>query len=185
MKAFISGCIVGIAASVLASLAYRNLKDHRAPVTQPTENHASDSVPKDFSRDGERFSKSETDSASCEPEKTTTIEECIALFNRDAGSKEQALASEPRDPAWSPASEQQLQQFISTQRTSQKFQVESIDCRTTFCEIKATGGPGNESIEAFQNVMEEARRQLGFRPGASDSSDDGTRVVIRQRLNKP
>lgn len=95
---------------------------------------------------------------------------------RKARHREAARAAEPKDVYWAYATEQKLQQSIAAHPQAVSFQISSIDCRTTFCEIKGIGVT-DQSPESFSEILGDAQRQnrlgLGGDMSLSTSQTDG------------
>jgi hypothetical protein len=80
---------------------------------------------------------------------------------------------EPKDPGWSHYMEQTLGQYLAGHSRAAQFDFTSIDCRTTFCEIRAA--PADESASpAWAQIMYDVRHQPWSDFGNS-GSDEGTR----------
>jgi len=74
---------------------------------------------------------------------------CASGWLMRKSMREQAARKvEPKDSDWAYSMEQLLQQFASTHPLGLKFEISSVDCRTTFCEIRAIGRT-EDSWEAF------------------------------------
>lgn len=111
---------------------------------------------------------------------------CAAMYNRRSLREQAAREAEPKDPGWSYSTEQQLLEFTAHHPQAGKFQITSVDCRTTYCELKAVGGD-NESVLGFQKAMEDVRLQIwnGFTvESGSGSSSDGTRMTMYHRFRR-
>lgn len=105
---------------------------------------------------------------------------------RKAEHEAAARAAEPKDVYWAYATEQQLQQFIAAHPQAITFQVSSIDCRTTFCEIKAIGLT-DQSAEIFGDIIREgvAQERSGLDQGvASGSSRSDGRIEMDARVTR-
>ncbi|MEM6641235.1 MAG: hypothetical protein AAF610_15205 [Pseudomonadota bacterium] len=99
---------------------------------------------------------------------------------------ERALrAAEPKDPDWAYAVEQQLHQLISEHPRAVELQVTTVDCRTTFCEIKATALL-MPALDAFNKVIDRASLSQRFDLSAerqTTTETDGT-LQIMARLRR-
>src|SRR6185369_8379023 len=56
---------------------------------------------------------------------------------RDKSYRAAALHAEPKDPAWAYPMEQKLREYLTQKLQSGEVEVIGIECRTSFCEIKA------------------------------------------------
>src|SRR3954465_9534692 len=68
---------------------------------------------------------------------------------------------EAQDPAWSYDMQKKLERFFADHALADQFNVISVDCRTTYCEIKAEGKAEDESTRAFSQAALEIT-QLGW-----------------------
>src|SRR5688500_703251 len=70
------------------------------------------------------------------------------------GAMHQRFSKEQPDPSWSPNVEFQLQSYLQNEAARKLFDVVSMECRKTICEIRAVA-PSKEltgqSMEALQN----------------------------------
>ena len=76
---------------------------------------------------------------------------CSELSDRRLAREQAARDAEPKDPAWAYAMEQQLREFTMPRLQADQLELIAIDCRTSFCEIRAGGSP--EVSEAFNKVI--------------------------------
>ncbi|MFL6548907.1 MAG: hypothetical protein ACJ8OJ_09430, partial [Povalibacter sp.] len=90
---------------------------------------------------------------------------------------------EGQDPAWSYSMQKKLERFFAEHAVADQFNVTSVDCRTTYCEIKAEGKPDEESLRAFDQVAADMI-QLGWGlivgGGGSGPNRDGTLYEMHQ-----
>jgi len=80
---------------------------------------------------------------------------CIALSERRAAGEKAALHAEPKDPAWAYPMEQKLREYLTQKLQSGEVEVIGIECRTSFCEIKALLVAPEGSPE-FNNALSDA-----------------------------
>lgn len=107
-------------------------------------------------------------------------EECACShgwLDRKMKRQQAARDAEPKDGQWAYSMEQLLQQFAAIHRQGSKFEIASVDCRTTFCEVKAITH-AEDGWEAFQQVMHEAQQEPwsdfgGDTAAGVTSADDG------------
>lgn len=100
-----------------------------------------------------------------------TCECATAQWHMRRGRLEAAArAAELKDVYWAFATEQELQQLISADPRAEMFQVSTIDCRTTYCEIRAIGHM-EQSADDFRDIVRHAmaQEQFGFAPRLSTS----------------
>lgn len=122
----------------------------------------------DFHAIIERTSASTTGSAGdhlLSPALSVDEDECECATEewqaRKAEFEAAARAAEPKDANWAYATEQRLQQFIAADPRSTTFEISSMDCRTTFCEIKAIGQT-EQSSDDFSDIIYQAVAQERF-----------------------
>lgn len=78
---------------------------------------------------------------------------CNELSDRRLAREQAARDTEPKDPAWAYPMEQKLREFTTPLFQAKQIDVIAIDCKTTFCEIKARGLVPDTS-EGFNKVIE-------------------------------
>lgn len=83
---------------------------------------------------------------------------CDELSNRRMAREQATRDAEPKDPAWAYPMEQKLREVVSPRLQTKQIEVISIDCKTTFCELRAQA-LGPETNEGFNRVMEGVREQ--------------------------
>ena len=64
---------------------------------------------------------------------------CTALAERKKARKRATLDAEPKDPTWAYSMEQKVREYLTQRLAASQIEVIEIDCKTTFCEIKAQG----------------------------------------------
>ena len=125
------------------------------------------------------------------PPATSEIEEACACatpeWRRRKMEHEAAVrAAEPKDLSWAYATEPRLHRYIAADPRAVAFEVSSIDCRTTYCEIKAIGLT-DESTDLFRKIIREmvVQEQFEFtqemQSGASHYDD---RAEIHARVTR-
>jgi hypothetical protein len=65
------------------------------------------------------------------------LAECKAMWERQRTAEQVARAAETRDAGWADATEHKLHEYLSRRFKTIPIEVTSIDCRATYCEIKA------------------------------------------------
>jgi hypothetical protein len=98
-----------------------------------------------------------------------------------------AQEAEPRDSSWADPMEQLLRQHIIGQLVKHPLDRLEINCKTTFCQLKATGRT-KESQAAFQKVSQEVAAEpwadLRVGEGGSGSYGDIWRADVRLYRNE-
>ncbi len=80
---------------------------------------------------------------------------CIALAERRLARERAILDAEPKDPSWAYSMEQTVREYMTRRLAASQTEVTGIDCKTTFCEIKAQGFAPEASAE-FNEAMKAA-----------------------------
>jgi hypothetical protein len=80
---------------------------------------------------------------------------CIALAERRQARERAILDAEPKDPIWAYSMEQKVREYMTRRLAASQSEVTGIDCKTTFCEIKAQGFAPEASGE-FNAAMQAA-----------------------------
>lgn len=110
---------------------------------------------------------------------------CSDWFTYKGNQEEAALKAEPKDGQWAYSVEQLLQQYAASHRNASRYQITSIDCRTTYCEIRATGRLDLQANEAFQQMVSDAREEpwgeFSWRMGGG-SEGVGDSLKMHQRI---
>jgi hypothetical protein len=88
------------------------------------------------------------------PEEQEMQNACFAAFAEEGNNKRAAMDAEPRDTSWADPTEQLLRQYIVAHTAKHPADKLEITCRTSFCEIKATGRT-EEFIADFQKAAQE------------------------------
>ncbi len=84
--------------------------------------------------------------------------ECANAWHRRRQQREVDMRNaETKDVFWSYETEQLLEQYIAAHPRATALNISSIDCRTSFCEIRGDSPP--ESVESFQVIIDEAAEQ--------------------------
>ncbi len=76
---------------------------------------------------------------------------CWELADRRRAREQAGRDAEPKDPAWAYPMEQKLREFTMPRFQADQIDLIAIDCKTSFCEIRAGGSP--EVSEAFNKVI--------------------------------
>jgi hypothetical protein len=111
---------------------------------------------------------------------------CNALSERRLAREQAALDAEPKDAAWAYPMEQKLREYVTQTLVSGQLEVIGIDCRTTFCEIKALLLDPEGSTE-FNNAISGARGKswndfTGI--GTSPSEESGKTIYSGKLLRR-
>ena len=108
---------------------------------------------------------------------------CMKLASLQSERELAARDAEPRDAGWADPMEQLLRQHLTAKLAKHPVERLDIACKTTFCEIKASG-PIGESHEAFQRVSQEIASEpwADMESGGGGSSSDGIRWEGTQTL---
>lgn len=90
------------------------------------------------------------------------------------------LQSEPKDDSWAYYMEQTLLQYLSAHPSIDQFDISSIECRTTKCQIEVFGFD-ESTVPVWQQVMYDIRQQSWNEFGQTGSGSgnvDGRLVII-------
>lgn len=97
------------------------------------------------------------------------------------------IAEEASDPTWSRSMQQKLEEFFSHHELSSRYRLVSVDCRTTYCELKAEGNYEEKPYEAFAQVAYEfSQKRWGLRRGGGGAGPSPAESVyqMRERLER-
>jgi len=75
--------------------------------------------------------------ASLTKEEQQQLAACDAAWQRKTKGEQAARDAESKDPAWAYRMEQKLREYTARRFQTIPIDVTSIDCKTTFCELKA------------------------------------------------
>ena len=98
-----------------------------------------------------------------------------------------APVEEAQDPAWSHSMQIKLEQFFANHSLADRFDVVSVDCRTTYCDIKAEGKLDAKPYDAFaQAVYDVSQSGLGLirRGGGSAPNRELTMYEMHEKLQR-
>jgi hypothetical protein len=161
MRRFVLGLVVGAAGYV----AVHALLGIRAPTVVPAASSVASTRLNGSAIAHETVAESRPDDRSGQPTSATDAADDAAIekfcqdfllrTTREAYAQKQA---EPKDIGWAYATEELLRQFVAAHRRSASFRLTKVDCRTTYCQIEATGPA--DSMSAFSVVINEA--QAGY-----------------------
>lgn len=87
---------------------------------------------------------------------------------------------EPKDESWAYYMEQTLLQFLGGHRLIGQFDILSLECRTTRCQVEVAGFDAS-TVPVWQQVMYDVRQQPWSEFGQSGSSSgnvDGRLVIV-------
>jgi hypothetical protein len=79
---------------------------------------------------------------------------CMRLTSQRAQSERATRDAQPRDATWADQIEPLLRQHIRSQTAKHPVELLDVDCRTTFCRIRAIGLT-QDSLRLFQQVAQE------------------------------
>lgn len=79
---------------------------------------------------------------------------CFAAVNEEGDRERAARAAEPRDTGWADPTEQLLRQYLMEHTAKHPADRLEITCKTSFCELIATGRT-EEFALAFQKAAQE------------------------------
>jgi hypothetical protein len=93
---------------------------------------------------------------------------CASASNEEGQRKRAAMDAEPRDTSWADPMEQLLRQYLVEHTAKHPPDKLEITCRTTFCELKATG-----RTEAFALEFQKASQEVGSEPWGNLRNGEG------------
>jgi hypothetical protein len=107
------------------------------------------------------------------------------MWARDHAAEQVARAYEPKDPAWAYPTEQKLREYLSRRFKTIPIEVTEIDCRTTFCEIKAQGFVP-EGAQEFQTALGQVGKESwnDFTGSSFSQTEDVTPVVYTGEVRR-
>jgi hypothetical protein len=110
---------------------------------------------------------------------------CNALSERRMAREKSARDAEPKDPAWAYPMEQKLREYLTQKLQSGQLEVTGIDCKTTFCEIKALV-LGPEASTEFQGAISAAANKPwnDFTGSATSLSEESGKTVYFGQLRR-
>ena len=197
MKMFLAGLLSGAALFAAGnallngndSAAVFDLDGTQAPAADrntivSAENHTPPTSPRTLGANEQRPSED------CISIDDSNLEKAIFTLSDRLRAREQAnYESEPRDPLWSDAMEQQLREAFARHQRSKAFVLTKVDCRTLYCEVNAegparaaTGGEG--ASDAFAAAILDIAKEFGLRRGAGGSQSDGGVAKSREVLRR-
>ena len=110
------------------------------------------------------------------PEEQAQNDDCMRLSGRQAQRQRAVHDSESKDTSWSGPMEQLLRDHIVRQMAKHPIEALEVDCRTSFCRVKAKGAV-QDSLLALQKVIYEMASEpwANLRSGEAGSSGYGDR----------
>jgi len=111
---------------------------------------------------------------------------CRAVGEQRRARERAALDAETKDAAWAYPMEQKLREHLTQKLQSGRLEVLGIDCRTTFCEIKALlldpegGAEFNEAISDMNG-----KPWNDFRGMGTSLSEESGKTFYTGRLTRP
>ena len=99
---------------------------------------------------------------------------CHARWDSQKKREQGAHDAEAKDPAWAYGMEQKLREYASQRLRETSIELREVDCKTTFCQIKA-GGETEDSQRLFQQASQDAAAEpwVNLRIGEAGSSGYG------------
>jgi hypothetical protein len=118
------------------------------------------------------------------------VDEILQMASKHHSDREmRSLQSEPRDPMWSAAMEQQVSEAIARHALGDRFHLSQVECKTLFCDVKAEVSltDAQEGVEAFRKVTAEVAQSLDMQIGGSGSGHrppDGLLIDAHARFRR-
>lgn len=118
---------------------------------------------------------------------------CRAVFERRRARERAAVDGEPKDPAWAYPMEQKLREHLTQKLRSGRLEVLGIDCKTTFCEIKALL-LGPEGSDEYNDAIGDLSDAIGdingkpwndFRGWGNSLSEESGKIFYSARVTRP
>ena len=133
-------------------------------------------------------STNESGGANAEPERTLVPTYDRSIAYPDSGSAEDVhpvFESEKKDNSWSYYMEQAMLQFLADHPAIAQFEISSIDCRTTRCQVQVIGFD-ESTAPVWHQVMYDMYQQPWSEFGQHGNSSrviDG-RLVITETMHR-
>ena len=111
---------------------------------------------------------------------------CIALSERMMAREKSVRDAEPKDPAWAYPMEQKLREYLTRRLRSGQLEVIGIDCKTSFCDIRALL-LGPEAAAEFNEAISAApdKSWNDFTGTATSLAEESGRKVYSGQLRRP
>jgi hypothetical protein len=118
---------------------------------------------------------------------------CRAVWERRRAREREALEAEPKDAAWAYPMEQKLREYLTQKLQSGRLEVLGIDCKTTFCEIKALvlypegSGEFTEAVSDFNAAISDINGKPwnDFRGMGTSASQESGKTFYFGHLTRP
>ena len=178
MRQFAAGLILGSLVSAICIIAWTRNGNSAAPAPASTNSpmirsSATATLAERPVAMPSRAIERQVASEECVVITEDNIDEVVMMLERRVSQRKQlSLAQEPKDPLWAPTMEQQIRLVTSQHRSSSQFNLTLVDCRTVYCRIEAEVPPDSgfrEGVDAFFEVAESMRQDLGLQQGSSGS----------------
>jgi hypothetical protein len=113
---------------------------------------------------------------------------CDAAWQRKAKGEQAARDAESKDPAWAYRMEQKLREYTARRFQTIPIEVTSIDCKTTFCELRAQSFSPEAATELTNAmnalVMQPPADFRGMSYSNTDEAGKAVHVVQLKRLQE-
>jgi len=114
---------------------------------------------------------------------------CTQMYQRQAQRERDKKDAEPVDAAWAPAMEMLIRQHVESSLARKQYSQMTLQCRTTFCELKIEGAGGEENLklaQAFvQEIANEPWAESLVNKGISGTGRGGDTWEVRQEWFRP
>lgn len=179
----ICGALVGVAAGWF--LGGERSEDVTSLVTEPTDSaivaDVMTVVPKASNNNKEPVA--EVDQKASEPQSSSDTG--VDPAEPWPANQRAALELEPKDDSWAYYMEQTLLQFLGAHSSIEQFEISSIECRTTKCQIEVVGY-NKSTAPVWTQVMYDIRQQpwSEFGQYGSSSGTINGRLIIVGTLHR-
>lgn len=156
MKKLVAILVGGIVAIAIVVYFGRSAEPPVAPASKPEQPQTPALEPKDAGTQRESAERESPPPISTQPTAEKQQQDtCDLLSERVRKRAQLAQDSEPKNPEWAYPMEQKLREFFARKFQSTQIEVTGIDCRTSFCDIKAqdlASGTGAAFKDAIATV---------------------------------
>lgn len=187
MKKLVAIAIAAIAAVAIFIYVGRSAEPPVAPASKPEQPQTPTLEPKDAGTQRES-----TEHESLPPIATQPTAEkqqrdtCDELSERMQKRVQLAQDSEPKNPQWAYPMEQKLREFFAQRFQAAQIEVTGIDCRTSFCDIRAQGFAPDTSA-AFNDAISAAGLEPWSTFGGNSIShtEESGKTLHFSRMTRP